>query len=608
MTTLHKLFLVGLLYLIASSILAQSRSDNDSLINVFEHSDDAKSRLMAGLGLCNQYLAVNPQVSLEYGERISQLISSMQSSGEIGDTVADQYRMHLLSIKAQVYGRFGDVAAQTDATLEMLEMAQRMGNKVPEIGAFEMLGLIYFNQDYTEESVAYYRKALAIAVEIGDTYYTAIELGNIGSVLEEVNLDSTLYYFRRSLSVMRKPDMSDREGAMGWMMENMGHVFQERGEIDSAFSYYYSSLALRKLIDHRQGQHYVMVSIARLFLEQNMPEKALAYADSSIRIGEENSFFSDLYTAYQTRSKILYKLGRYREAMDDHMRYVEQRDSIVNERNSKQLVQQSMRYEHRNKVLADSLEFAKKEAVFTERTEKQRIGLFSVSGILLLLFVLAFVIYKGKRRSDALLLNILPKETARELKEKGRADSKLIAEVTVMFTDFKNFTQASEQLSPSELVEEIHFCYSAFDRIVAKYKLEKIKTIGDAYMCAGGLPVPNTTNAADTLGAAIEIRDFIEQEKQKRKSEGKPFFEIRIGCHTGPVVAGIVGIKKFTYDIWGDTVNIASRMESSGEAGKINISGSTYGLVKDQFLCEHRGKVQAKNKGEIDMYFVEGRL
>ena len=212
---------------------------------------------------------------------------------------------------------------------------------------------------------------------------------------------------------------------------------------------------------------------------------------------------------------------------------------------------------------------------------------------------------KQKAKSDELLLNILPSEVAEELKANGATKAKDFSEVTVLFTDFKNFTVMSEQLSAQELVNEINYCYSAFDNIITKHGIEKIKTIGDSYMCAGGLPVANKTNAEDTVKAALEIRDFVNNEKQKRQSENKPFFEIRIGCNTGPVVAGIVGIKKFAYDIWGDTVNIASRMESSGEPGKINISGSTYELVKNKFSCIHRGKIEAKNKGMIDMYFVE---
>jgi class 3 adenylate cyclase len=174
-----------------------------------------------------------------------------------------------------------------------------------------------------------------------------------------------------------------------------------------------------------------------------------------------------------------------------------------------------------------------------------------------------------------------------------------------MFTDFKGFTKISERLSPSQLVEEIHICFKAFDDIIEKHNIEKIKTIGDAYMCAGGLPVSNETHAVDVVNAALEIRQFMQEHLEKKKLASQEVFEIRIGIHTGPVVAGIVGIRKFAYDIWGDTVNVASRLESSGEAGKINISGSTYEYVKDHFACTHRGKIEAKNKGQIDMYFVE---
>jgi class 3 adenylate cyclase len=215
------------------------------------------------------------------------------------------------------------------------------------------------------------------------------------------------------------------------------------------------------------------------------------------------------------------------------------------------------------------------------------------------------IVEEEKKRSDELLLNILPEETAEELKSTGEAKAKHFAQVTVMFTDFKDFTQASEKLSADELVKEIHYCYSEFDKIISKYRLEKIKTIGDSYMCAGGLPVPNITNAEDCVRAALEMRDFMLKRKSEIRNPRSEIFELRIGCHTGPVVAGIVGIKKFAYDIWGDTVNIASRMESSGQAGKLNISGSTYELVKAKFNCTHRGKISAKNKGEIDMYFVE---
>ena len=205
-----------------------------------------------------------------------------------------------------------------------------------------------------------------------------------------------------------------------------------------------------------------------------------------------------------------------------------------------------------------------------------------------------------KKKSDDLLHNILPQEIAAELKQYGRSEARQFDNVTVLFTDFVNFTGISETLAPKELVAEIDICFKGFDEIAERNGLEKIKTIGDAYLAVCGMPDEDQYHAVKAVKAAIEIREFMIRKKE---SGGK--FDIRIGLNTGPLVAGIVGNKKFAYDIWGDTVNMASRIESNSEAGKINISGTTYELVKDNFKCQHRGKIEAKNKGMIDMYFVE---
>ncbi len=211
-----------------------------------------------------------------------------------------------------------------------------------------------------------------------------------------------------------------------------------------------------------------------------------------------------------------------------------------------------------------------------------------------------------KNKSEELLLNILPSEIATELKRDGVSPARDFNNVTVLFTDFKAFTIVSEQLSARDLVAEINVCFKAFDEIITRYGIEKIKTIGDAYLAAGGLQLKHKTSPGDVIKAALEMQTFIQKRKKERTAMDLPGFEMRCGIHTGPVVAGIVGVKKFQYDIWGDTVNVASRMESNSAVGKVNLSKDTYQLVQDNplFTFEARGKVAAKNKGEIEMYYV----
>lgn len=207
-----------------------------------------------------------------------------------------------------------------------------------------------------------------------------------------------------------------------------------------------------------------------------------------------------------------------------------------------------------------------------------------------------------KEKSDNLLLNILPLKVAQELKQHGRTEAQLHDNVTIMFTDFQDFTKLSEELSAKDLVKIIDYYFRSFDQIILKYNIEKIKTIGDAYMCVSGFQTDSKLAANNMILCAMEILEFVNNEKILPKNPTKRSFDIRIGINTGAVVAGVVGDTKFAYDIWGDAVNIASRMEKLGEVNTINVSEATYHLVKDNFNFDSRGEIDVKNKGTMKMY------
>jgi class 3 adenylate cyclase len=249
----------------------------------------------------------------------------------------------------------------------------------------------------------------------------------------------------------------------------------------------------------------------------------------------------------------------------------------------------------------------------------------SQAGLVVIIFIVSFVmenayirslnvldeknktIEEERKKSDELLLNILPQEVMEELKQTGKTTARSYDLVTVMFADFKDFTLIGDKLPPEELVAAIDEYFTEFDKIIDRYDIEKIKTVGDAYLCAGGVPIPNTKNPVQMIETAFEFLKTSFALAEKRKAEGKFYFGLRIGIHSGPLVAGVVGSKKFEYDIWGDAVNTAARMQQNCEENKINISGTTYELIKHRYNCIHRGRIQTKNKGLVDMYFVDNK-
>jgi len=421
--------------------------------------------------------------------------------------------------------------------------------------------------------------------------------------------DSALAYYQMGYKMAVEGNFKN---LMAETTVSIGEVYSEQLKFDDAIKNYLSALNIFEETHNKQSICNCYVDLGDAYLKHKNFQQALSCYSKAMAIANDAGMNDHLQDIYFKLTAVDSATGDYRAAFNHRGLYMMIKDSVSNNEKSKKINMLTMNYEFDKKQDSLNAVQARKDAIATLeiRKQKQQKYGFIIGLAIMLVFAGVFFrqrnnIKKGKKRSDELLLNILPEEVAEELKEKGSADAKLFDDVTVMFTDFKGFTTIAEKLTAKELVGEINYCFSAFDNIIHKYRIEKIKTIGDSYMAVGGLPIANKTHSKDVVNAALEINKFMEEHKQQRIKEGKEIFEIRIGIHTGPVVAGIVGIKKFAYDIWGDTVNLASRMESSGEAGKVNISGSTYELVKNDFNCIYRGKIQAKNKGEVDMYFVD---
>ncbi len=236
------------------------------------------------------------------------------------------------------------------------------------------------------------------------------------------------------------------------------------------------------------------------------------------------------------------------------------------------------------------------------------LALYMIENYQRLHFINEIQISEEKALSEALLLNALPQTIVDELKENGEVKPKYHGVSSVLFADFEGFTRVAERLSPRELVDDLNDYFSEFDLITSRYRLEKLKTIGDCYMCAGGVPVEHPEHAANIVSAGLEMLDYVKQKNKERSALNKPVWDIRVGIHAGPLVAGVIGKKKFAYDIWGDTVNVASRAESNGVPGRICVTGDMYQLIRDRFRCTYRGKVAMKNHGDMDMYLVDEAL
>ncbi|HEY0678124.1 MAG TPA: adenylate/guanylate cyclase domain-containing protein [Chitinophagaceae bacterium] len=511
-----------------------------------------------------------------------------------------------------VYANQGDEVNALKYHLESLRLAERTGDEIREFYALNNIAGIYFEKKGTwDKALDYLLKAFPLAEKTNNKEALGLILGNIGEIyFEQGNFDKASEYYNKSLR------MGATENSP-FALNGLGKLSLKRNDFTQALKYHNEALGVaEKLNDiHKVNS---LQGIANVYLANKDYKLALEYFNKAEITAVQQKSFPSLKVLYEQMATTYADIGDHKQAFAYQKQLGTVKDTLFSETAQKKLGLLQFEFDLEKKQ-GEIKVLTKDKALREEQLNRQRLAKNAFMVGLFLLGAIIFIIYRSYRMKvrtnkildrqneqiEGLLLNILPHEVKKELQTTGYATPRSYQSASVLFTDFKGFTQIADKLSPESLVRELNNCFIAFDNIIEKYGLEKIKTIGDSYMCAGGIPTPDDEHPYKIVRAGLEIQNYIVKNNLKRKAEGLQPWDIRIGIHVGPVVAGVVGKKKYAYDIWGSTVNIASRMESSGVPGQVNISSATYELVKDQFNCIHRGKILAKNLGEIDMYLIE---
>ncbi|MEN8798803.1 MAG: adenylate/guanylate cyclase domain-containing protein [Flavobacteriaceae bacterium] len=593
--------LIGFYFFVDHSINAQDLRVADSLRSIYQ-ADTLQGKARLDLLKNLSFNEVNDyNLSLKYADELIDLARQDNNM---------YYLAHGYIRKGNAEKLMGNLENALDAFFRTAEIANQEKLLPLEGSAYINIADIYSITSTHNNAMQYYRKAIAALRNSGDTIALASSILNAGEEYRINNLhDSALAYFKESGEIFEKANYLVGKA---YSLGNTGMVYASQGKIGLAEENI--NKAIQILTDY--GDYYpisvYLLAIAEIYLEKNDQATALNYAKRSLTLAQQYGLKEQIRDANLKLSELYEATGDQTTAYQFYKEYVVYRDSVKNIEAVEQMADLRTNYEVSQKQIEVDL--------LNEQRRTQRIIAIATGIALLLILVLAIGLYRRntfikktneiiaaeKDRSENLLLNILPEQTAQELKEEGKVKAQKFESVSVLFTDFKGFTRFSENLQPEELVERVDFYFSKFDAIMEEHGLEKIKTIGDAYMCAAGLPFPMEDHASRMTKAAMDIVRFVQESKDDPDND-QAHFDIRVGIHSGPVVAGVVGTKKFSYDIWGDTVNVASRMESNSEPGRINVSENTYQLIKDEFDCSFRGEIEAKNRGSLKMYFVEGR-
>ncbi|SRX73815.1 adenylate/guanylate cyclase domain-containing protein [Aequorivita antarctica] len=590
--------IIGFFCLFNSTIIAQDQRIADSLAGIYRADTLKGNEKLELLRELSFNEVKDNQRSLQYAEELIQLSEKM---GDYPYLSQGYYQ------KGSAHRLLGNLEEAVKAFFKSAEFARKINKFSLEGSAYGAIASVYSITDNHKNAMLYYNKAIATLRKDKDKVALASTILNAGdALLTKKKYDSALVYFKESGEIFEQLNYATGKA---YNLGNIGMVYANTGKKELAEKNINEAIhILQESEDYYPISVYLM-AMSDIYLEKGQWQAAIDYSKRSLTLAKQYGLKEQIGDANKKIAELYEQAGDSVLSYKYYKSYIIYRDSVVNVKNVQQMGDLRTNYEVSQKQIEVDL--------LDQKRKNQRNIIIATAIALFLIILMAIGLYRRNNfirktkkiieqerdRSDSLLLNILPEETAAELKQNGAVKAKKYDSVTVLFTDFKGFTNYSEKLSPEALVETVSFYFSRFDEIVEKHGLEKIKTIGDAYMCAGGLHSNTEDHAKRMILAAIEIAAFVEKTK-KDVSASELTFDIRIGINTGPVVAGVVGTKKFAYDIWGDTVNVASRMETMSEPGKINIGENTYELVKDTFECEYRGEIAVKNRGAMKMYFI----
>jgi class 3 adenylate cyclase/tetratricopeptide (TPR) repeat protein len=583
--------LTGFCCILMTWLSAQDQKVADSLSRIYPGDklpDTIRLELLRNLAF-NEMRDMD--LGLRYAEELITLASATENSLYLHRGY--QQKGNKLILK-------GDPEGAMEAYIKSAEAAQQAGYIKGQGAALGAIADAYANSGNHANAMVYYRKAINLLAPSGDSAILASVISNAGDAfLQHKDYDSALVYFQESARIFGQIDYLSLKA---YNLGNIGMVYANTGKKDLAERNINEAIRILEETEDYSPICTYLLSMSDIFQHRGDMTNAMGYAQRSLALAEQYKLQGPVSDASRKLSELYEQLGDQGAALRYFKKHIAYRDSVRDLSTVEKMA--NLRTEFEVSQKQGELDLANEEKRAQRMMLLSLLAILGLGAILLgTLFWYYRAIAREKKRSESLLLNILPAETAKELKKNGRVEAVKFDQVTVLFTDFVGFSKVAESVEPEQLVKSIDHYFREFDEISSRHGLEKIKTVGDSYMCACGLPTANPAHAVNVIRAAMDMIDLVNREL--RSPNGLSHFEIRIGVHTGPVVAGIVGIKKWQYDIWGDTVNIASRMESNSEPGRINISETTYHQIHGEFPCTFRGEIEVKNHGALKMYFVD---